>query len=113
MIGVMFEFNSCDVCTNPEIAFRSQEYWLAWNYIEIKLAAWNGKWDYGLSCCGGGIPCTKSGKFESREAAVAAAIANLLEREKRDEGLADGVRRQQPFDELHKWLDTRNQLTLF
>ena len=109
-----YQLNDCGVCTNPEIVFCSEAHGLAWNYIQIELASWNGKWDYGLCYCGGATPCCpKLGKYQSREDALNSAISYLLDREKRSEGLLNGAMRQKPYDDFHRWLESRNQLALF
>ena len=72
---IIFEFNDCNVCTNPEIVYKTETYKLAWNYLELKIATDGNKWDFGYSYAGGSSPCMPiHGKFNSKKECIESGL---------------------------------------
>lgn len=80
-----YKFNDLMVATNPirEVIFESENH-----FCEIKLAEYNGKWDYGFnyhidrwSCGGGCSPQFREGveTFDSKESARNKALSVMLD----------------------------------
>ena len=75
----MFEYNDCNVCINPKIVFHAMKKGvLAWDFVEIKICEYYGKWDFGYWHGGGASPAMKTcAKFNSENECVDAAINKL------------------------------------
>lgn len=107
-----FLFNDCDVCINPEIVFfKIKEGALAWDYVNIKIAFFDGVWISGYTSCGGGSPVSKRGKsFKDKED----AINDVYDQVKRILESGQGMSNNSLYylDFLLKWYAGKSQLTL-
>lgn len=80
-----FEFNDCNVCTNPEIVFERKHKGIEY---ALKVAEHGGGWFFGLSaninhlgvCTGIAYPVKNDAyRHDTRDEAMASAVGNLIE----------------------------------
>ena len=113
-----FNYNSCGVCTNPEIVFHTmKEGALAWDYVDIEISETKGKWIWGSSTCGGGQPCSVVGdSFDNKEDCILDAlndVKRILTKNASTEDQPFSKNAQRYLDALIVWENNRNQLSLF
>lgn len=104
---------------NPEVVFSNEDkgWGLAWRYVEIRVCECGGMWDWGSWDLSSSSPCTKQGRYGSREEAVGAAVESArVSCQKRIESPLDA--NNGPLDvscakDFLYWVSLRRQLELF